>query len=221
MAVSTVPLSAFLPWVLPHVGGCPRPTAEMALRAAAIEWCEQTNGWRHIGSFDLTENRQAIVAPAYATIHQIEEATLDGKPLTPTLFTDARPDELTGAEPAGEPLYLTQVGPNEVSVYPFRPGLLRVSLFLKPRAEQAFGTIEGDPLADANNVVPDFMLIQHAEKLAWGALARIFALPKQAFTDGAAADLYRARFAQACADLQSATIRGQQRAPMRTKPMWM
>ena len=78
-----------------------------------------------------------------------------------------------------------------------------------------------DPLADANNVVPEFMLIQHAEKLAWGALARILAIPRQPFSDGAAAEVYRARFTEACANLQSATIRGQQRAPMRTKPMWM
>lgn len=218
--VQTVPLSAFLPYVLPYAD-CPRPTAELALRGAAIEWCEKTDGWRHIAEFELEENGQAIVAPAYATIHRIEEATLDGQSLTPTLFTDARPDELTGAETSGEPKYLTQVGPNAVSVYPFRQGILRISLFLKPRAEQAFGGDADDPLADANNVVPEFMLIQHAEKLAWGALARILAIPRQPFSDGAAAEVYRARFTEACANLQSATIRGQQRAPMRTKPMWM
>ncbi|QCP84326.1 hypothetical protein EYE35_01130 [Cereibacter sphaeroides] len=219
--MAMVELSLFLGYVLPFAPGCPQHTAERALRSAAIEWCERTNGWRSISSFDLTENRQAIVTPEHAVIHKIEEATFDGEPLTPTLFTEAAPDELTGEAETGEPRYLTQVGPNEVSVYPFAPGLLRLSLFLKPREDSLFGTDPDDPLKDAYNVVPDFMLSQHAERLSFGALARLLAMPNQTFTNPQEAQRYRLMFDAACDGTSSASIKGQQRARLRIKPQWL
>lgn len=219
--MATVELSLFLGHVLPFAPGCPQHTAERALRAAAIEWCERTNGWRVIDSFDLTENRQAIVTPEYAVIHKIEEATFNGLPLTPTAFTEARPDELSGEVEAGDPLYLTQVGPNEVSVYPFAPGVLRLSMFLKPREDSLFGIDPEDSLKDAYNVVPAFMLSQHAERLSFGALARILAIPGQVFTNPQEAQRYRMMFDAACDGTSSASIKGQQRARLRTRPQWL
>lgn len=219
--MSTVDLSDFLGYVLPFAPGCPQPTAERALRSAAIEWCERTNGWRSIATLELAANRQAIVTPFHAVLHKIEEATFNGAPLIPTLFTESAPEELTAVAETGEPRYLTQVGPNEVSVYPFAPGTLRLSMFLKPREDTLLGLDPDDPLKDAYNVVPAFMLSQHAERLSFGALARLLAIPGQVFSNQQEAQRYRLMFDAACDGTSSAAIKGQQRARLRVKPQWL
>lgn len=218
--VTTVRLTEFLPYVLPYAPKCPRPTAEFALRRAAKVFCERTRCWRHITTQTLTTQGSIVVAPSYATIHEFETATLDGAPLTPTQFTDIDPDELTGSTKVGKPEYITQIEPGLVSVYPFAQGLLRVSLFLKPRAGNSFGSDPLDPLHDSFNVVPDFMLIQHADSIASGALALILSVPDQPFTNEEKALFYSAAFEKACGASFQSNIRGQQRAKVRTKPRW-
>jgi hypothetical protein len=217
-----VSLSAFLPLVHPHAPGCPDFIAILALRHAAIEFCERTKCWRHISSVTLTTNGQALVTPNTATIHLIEEATLDGVSLAPVQFTDISPDELSGITQAGQPQYITQTDPGTVLVYPFiAGGTLRVSAFLKPRGDSSYGGNANDPMEDANAVVPDFLLHQDAEAISNGALARILAAPGVRWTDQQQALFYRALFDGQCRNRFSRHMHGQQRAPIRTKGSYM
>ncbi|GGE24279.1 hypothetical protein SAMN05421774_10862 [Gemmobacter megaterium] len=220
MALPVIRTAVFLPIILPQAPGCPRFFAEQAARLAAIEFCERTRCWRHIIEVSLTANGQAIVAPDYSAIHEIEEATHDGAPLTPTQWTDTDPDELTGAVQIGRPRYLTQIDQNTVSIYPFQAGLLRVSLFLKPRSGQLFGTDPNDPLHDAYNVVPEFLSIQKAEAITDGALARILATPEERWTDPKRAMFHLERFERACNSAFSTHMRTQTRAKIRTTARW-
>ncbi len=221
MVTATTRIGAFLPFVLPHLTAAPRPLVELSLRQAAIEFCERTKAWRHIISAAVTEQKATPAAPTYSAIHQIESATLDGIQLTPISFTEVLTDDLSGSQDQGQPKYITQSTPNEVQVYPFAPGTLRLSVILKPRAGQLFGTDAADPLHDAYNVVPDFLLTQHGETIAYGALARMFIIPGEAWTDADRANFYRVEFEKRTKASQAVSLKGQQRAPIRTKPVWM
>jgi hypothetical protein len=217
----TVRLSAFLPYIMPYVDGCPRPVAEKLLRSAIIEFCEKTRAWRYIVNVELTVQDQSVTPPPYTTIHEIEQATWNGQPLDPTQFTQAAPDQMTGRVSQGAPKWITQIGPDMLSVYPFMAGAVALSVFLKPKTDQRFGLDPTDPLHDAYNVCPAFMFHQHAEPLAAGALARLFALPNQRFTDVEQAGFYMQKFALFLAEKSSTNLRGQQRAPVRSIARFM
>lgn len=216
------PISDLLPYILPTVPQVPRPFAEFKAREAVIEFCERTMCWRQIITVTLTTgNNRAVIAPPFATIHELEEVTLDGRPLEPTQFTDAMPDEMRGPQEETQARYVTQIRPGEVSVYPFEAGTLKVSAFLKPKHGQAIGGNPENPLEDANNFLPAFMVAQYASALAAGALARILMTKSQSFYDPALAQEHARVFDAACNSHFATSIRGQQKAPMRVKPRWI
>lgn len=217
----TASVDELMPYILPKVPTVPLPYAQFQARLAAIEFCERTRCWRQVLTSNLTSSKGCMLAPLNATIHEFEEATLDGNLLTPTQFTDVEPDELTGGENKGPAKYITQISPGTVSVYPFEKGKLRVSCFLKPRHGQAVGLDQDNPLDDAYNVLPEFMVTQYAEKLADGALWRIMSTNNQPFTDLEMAAVHRQAFENACNTHFGSNLRGQQRAPVRVKPRWM
>ena len=216
MAVQTVQLIDFLPMVLPHAPGVPEPVAEFNLRLAAIEFCERTRCWRHILTRTINGQINNLIAPAYAAIHEFEHASWNGEPLQPVQFSDVAQEDMTADQ--GQPKYITQVAPDSVMLYPpVTTGTLTVSVFLKARGGQEFGGNPDDPLEDAYNVVPKFLHAQHGEPIAYGALARILAIPQQQFTDPKMAAHYADRFRAAMDAKFSANMRGQQRAPRRTR----
>jgi hypothetical protein len=222
MEVPTRPLRDFLPLVLPHAQYCPRPVAEQYLRLAAIEWCERTRCWRHVSTMDLTEQGEAIVSPDYATIFEIESAefsseTVSSTELVATQFTQISLSDAEAME-GNAPRYITQVSPNSVTVLPFMVGSLSLSLFLKPRAGTEYGNDPADPLQDKYNVIPEHVFIQSAEKIAEGALARLLAIKDTKWHDPKMAGYYAGRFNEACDRHFSSELRGQQRAPRRSRP---
>jgi len=219
MPIPTRALKDFLPLVTPLAIGCPDPVAIQNLRLAAIEWCERTRAWRHITEQAIVTNDDAIVAPSYATIHVIETASFDGQPLIPTQFSSI--DETTRAATDGEfgpPIYITQTSPNQVAVIPFKTGTLDLTLFLKPRSGSEFGGVTpGVQLQDTQNVVPEYIFVQSAEIIAFGALSRLLLIKDQPFTDPKLAGFYLARFEAACNNAFTQGIKGQQQARVRTK----
>ena len=220
-AFPTTRLDDLMPLILPHAKDCPEPYAALQARLAAIEFCEKTRCWRHIITVPMTINHSLVVAPMNATIHEFEEATFNGQPLTPVQYTEADPTELAETAQSGLPKWITQIAPGEVSVMPFAPGTLRLSVFLKPRHGQMFGVDSDSPLFDAYNVIPEFLFAQHAASLADGALARILMTEGEPFFSPQRAALHGARFKEACDARFSANMRGQQRAPIRTNARWM
>jgi hypothetical protein len=220
-AVQTAPISQLLPYILPKVPTAPLPFVEFQARLAVIEFCERTRCWRQIVTINLTANNATVAAPSYATIHEFESVTLNGRPLEPTQFTEADPVELMGPQTDAQAKHVAQIAPGQVAVYPFEAGTLRISCFLKPRHGQSIGGDAENPLTDAFNVIPAFMVTQYAEKLAAGALARILNTEKTDFFSPQMAAQYRAAFDEACDSHFGSNMMGQQRAPMRVKPRWM
>ena len=221
MTIPTTRLSEFLPYVTPHCPACPDPVAEFLLRQAAIEFCERTKCWRYVTSVTISAADSVLVAPSYSEIHEIEKATHDGLDLTPVAYIDSTPAGLYGAQEENVPRYITQMNAGSVTVAPYKAGTLRLSLILKPQSGVEMGFDPDDPLRDAKNVVPPFLLQHHAATIAAGALARILMLPEQPFTNPPMAAMKRAEFDAAADSLASRFQKGQQQAPLRTVARWM
>lgn len=221
-------IKEFLPYVLPMAPGAPSIVAEQHIRLAAIEFCERTKCWRKVTTQTIdAQNKVALVAPYYAAIYQIEYAsfTAEGypkRPLEPTQYSDLSDTHQAGLDEIGPPRYLTQDSPNTVTVYPIMPGDLEISLFLKPRVGTDFqiGTPD-DPIQDAFNLVPDFLLTQWGDAIACGALSKLLMQPQTRWHDPQSASYYFQKFERACDQHFSQGMQGQQRAPLRTKPRYL
>lgn len=217
----TVPCSEFLHLVIPQCPTCPDPIASHMVRRAAITFCEITKAWRHTGSQDIASNNETLIAPDHTTIHTIEQATLNGQALTPVMFLDSEPPQLTGIMRSGMAEEISQVEPGVVQVNPFQAGTLRYSLTLKPRSDRLMGTFPADPLSDARDVLPAFIFDNHAETIAKGALSMILMIPRTSFTDPTKGMLYRQEFMDLCNSAHADARMGQQRAPRRNRVHWL
>lgn len=218
MTTATTPLDRFLPLVTPHCPGVPEFTVTRNLRLAAIEFCERTRCWRHMATVAISGDGQAVAAPPYAAIHEIERATWeDGTVLDPVQFSDV--DERAMAEAAGgPPQNVTQAQYNTVRVLPPQTGGdLKLSLFLKPVNGEQFTPLWEGVTRDALDVVPEFMWTMHAEPIAAGAVSRILLQPEKPWTNPALAAAHLARFERAMDTHFAASLRGQQRARVRTR----
>jgi|SaaInl25SG_5_DNA_1037380.scaffolds.fasta_scaffold00196_12 hypothetical protein len=215
MTAPTIPISVFDSFVLPFAQQAPRPLVSKFVRLAAIEFCERTRCWREIVTVNVTDQNAAIVAPDHASIHEIEEATFDGRPLTPTQFTDTT---LMERQEEGHPRYITQTHPNTVALIPFEAGSLTLSLFLKPRSEtQMRSLVVSGQTVDRYDVVPEFMFNQYAQKIADGALARLLMVPGQAFSNPQEGMRRSMLFNQHCDAKFATNITMQHRAPPRVR----
>jgi len=191
---------AFYRWVLPFAPTLAEPMADTAIIAAARDFCEATRCWREVDCIDVTgEEDEILCVPPYASLFEIERASLDGRPLDRVRFSDARLHD------CGEPHQITQLQPQSVSLAPRGGcgGQLHISMFLEP--------------AQNAQVLPDFLYEQYGQIVAHGALASVLTIPEQPFSNGALATYYGRLFQQAKHSRFNLNTRGQQRAPMRTR----
>lgn len=213
-----VPLLDFSHLVRPHVPDASTPAVEQALRLSAIDFCERTRAWRQVTTVTLSTQGQAVVAPSFASIFEIESATYNNETeLKPTQYSSFEQAEF--AEEA-TPEYITQVRPDTVAVVPFATGTLTLSLFLRPRHDREFDIGDDGRTEDIYARVPQFLLTQHAEHIAAGALYRLFITPGKKYTNDKLAAVYRQQFMDACDRHFTSTLEGQQNAPMRAEAHW-
>lgn len=211
MAVQLVSTATLLPQIAPFAPTCPAFVAEQQIRMAAIDLAEVSRSWRHVTTISAVAADETLVAPPFTAIHEIEFAEFEGQPLTPIQFSTF----VQGGE--GRPTHISQISPGGICLSPFMPGTLRVSLFLKPRADNAMGGNPAKPFEDAHNVIPDFFVYLHGSTLTMGALARIYAIPDEPWTDEGRAAFYNAEFIRKRDSTFRANLRGQQRAKLRTR----
>lgn len=201
-------LDVFLPRILPYAPGCPEPTAFAAIILAAQQFCERTRLWRDEDQFNITPSSCNVVCvPEGAVLFEIEHALLDGRPLEPISVGDLdrdTPDWRTREASGGR--WITQTEPGAVLVVPKCSGSLLLTTTLKP-AEEA-------------DQLPDFLAREHRQVIADGALAEILMTPNQPFTAPDRAQFYAMRFENRLGQLSTASIKGQQRAPTRTRPQF-
>lgn len=192
----------FLPFVLPYAAACPEPVAELHLRSAAREFCEATKCWREVDTLPVRGDEiEVLCVPPYASLLALESGSFDGRRLDRVAFDDVDPAEL------GQPRAIYQLQPNTVSLSPRGPGKLTVAMFLKP--------------AQDADVLPRFLHDQWGEAIGHGALARILMLPEQPYSDPNMAMSHRALFERAKDSNFNASVRGQQRAPTRSRSRFL
>lgn len=216
-------LQDFLPLVLPHAPGCPKQVAIQNLRLAAIDWCERTRCWRSVQTVDVTEQGNAVVAPDYATIFEIETAHFDGVELTPLQYSEINPDDMAeGVGNGRPPQYIAQTSPNTVTLIPFMAGQLRLSLFLKPRSGDEFGQNgTGGYLHLDQNRVPEHIFVQSAESITHGALSRLLMMPQADWRDDKKGLYYAGLFEAKATSRFDKGIKGQQVARVRARSQFM
>lgn len=205
-------LDEFLPNIRMYAPGVADPTAYFGIRQAAIEYCERTRFWRFDDEFNITaDDCEILLAPQESVVHEIDEVWFDGQKLrkvTPQKLDELLPHWRSGDErPTGQPGYVTQLLPNTISLVPFGTGRVKLSLILKPAqdAEQ----------------VPDFLVDQQRETIAFGALSRILLIPNQSFTNPDMAAALGQAFQQRIDGKSTLGSTGQQRAPVRTRASFL
>lgn len=200
-----IELEAFLPLVLPYAPACTDPLAEHHVRVAATTLCKRTRAWRETDCFMSSgEPIEAVCIPPYANLHEIEDVWFNGKPLSRKSYGDAQGNACVTE--SGSPRAVTQIAPDTLRLTPPGRGEMKLSLFLKP-----------DPQAD---MLPRFLFDHFGQEIAAGALAEILLLPNQTWTNPQLAVIMNARFEAALDRNFAFNIRGQQRAPARTKPSY-
>lgn len=188
----------FFRWVMPYASTCPDPVAERHIIDAARDFCEATRCWREKDEFAVSgEEDEVLCVPPYASLHEIEYARFDGRPLDRVAYADALPCG------AGLPSQITQVQPQSVMIAPRACGTLEISMFLVP--------------AQDADVLPPFLYEQFGQKIAQGALGTLLMIPDQPFTNPSLGAYNANLFRQSKERAFSHNRRGQQRAPLRTR----
>lgn len=191
--------------IVPYAPGCPEPTAVEHLRWAAQRFCEKSRIWRSCKDFDVVGGQDELLCcPSHAQLFEIEKAWFNGHELdrrgAGSFDRDCYEDS--------QPRYITQSTPNTVRLVPGaqEKGALRLHVFLKPSQ-------------DAEDF-PDF-LSEFDRVLADGALSRILLLPNQPFTSPDMAGAFGGAFQAELDSNFNRNLRGQQRAPVRTKARYL
>lgn len=204
-----IELDVFLPKIMPYAPGCPEPTALAAIITAAQTFCERTRLWRDRDQFNVTPaSCNVMCAPSGANVFEIESARLNDRALDPISLADLEFKHPTWRQfSESEGRWITQVEPDTVMVIPPATGTLELALILRP--------------ADDADQLPDFIGSLYRQCIADGALAEILMLPGQPFYAPDRAQYYAARFESKLGELTTRSIKGQQRAPIRTRAQFM
>jgi hypothetical protein len=193
--------SAFFRWVMPWATTCPEPLAETHIVEAAREFCRATRCWRHLDTMHVDDCRNELVCvPNHSILYEIETARFNGQRLERVSLDRAWLDD----DDYAQPTQITQVGPMSIRLAPGGgSGTLSLSMFLIPDVDAA--------------ELPDLLYEQHAQAIGHGALAAILTLPDQAYTNPQMAEYNRGLFQQAMDCNFATNVRGQQRAPLRSR----
>ena len=201
------PLDDFLPMLMASAPGCPYPTAISALRQSAIQFCEATRLWKCEDEFDVDGDACGnICVQPEAELFEIEAVTFNGRkldPAAPTYLDRVVPRWREDHAGTGSPSYFTQVAPDSIAVVPSATGRVKVYAYLRP-AEDA-------------TEVADVLSFKYRRHIVSGALAEVLMIPGQAFFSPDLASVHAGRFERAKNRNFNLNVRGQQRAPARTR----
>ncbi len=203
----TTAWSAWYPFVLPLVIGCPDPTVDHALRQAAREFCRKSRAW--------LEPQDAFAAPGVTQRFDFDPPTM-AEVIGVTRCTVAAADLaiLSSADlPAGWPVKggndpddaLIVISAEEYMLYPAPAAGVVVLLELCVM-----------PTMVATGI-GDLVFQRYADTVAAGAIARLCAMPKTAWFDADQVILNRAVFERGIASAANEVFRQSAPAKRKTK----
>lgn len=209
------PFSDFFPYILPYAPSAPDPIAEQCVRLAAIEFCQRTRTWRDVQEISVTgDDYEFIAAPSQSQLVELERVWFKSNGethwtrLTPKPYAevDQTLKDSTTAD-TSQPNVYAQIEPDSIFIAPRGTGMLRISTFLKPSPESEY--------------CPDLLFDKFTTAIADGALMHLLMIPEQPYSNPNLAALKAGLFNQACDANFAQSVRGQQRAPARTKASFL
>lgn len=208
----TVPYEQFLPEVVQYVPDVPEFVAINAIRNACIEFCEKTRAIQaDLAPVSLESGKAnyALLTPPDTKFVDIVEAYVDGTLLVPRSseelariyrYTDWRTAE-------GSPYYITRINYPEVQLVPFTSQAngqqLKVRVALAPIRE--------------STEVDEQIYEQFLEYIGFGARARLYGTPKQAYYDKSSAVDYTRMFRAGINEVRTRVNKGLTRTSNRVE----
>jgi hypothetical protein len=197
-------LTALRSKVQPHVGGCPLPMVDDAILQAVVAFCNRSRAYRYTpADIDVVAStgNYPPTLPDGTEIAWLLEAELDDLPLDTPLPGSIPPlwetDESTPT--AAVVVSATQVGLRKI---PDASGTLRVRLALRP--------------TQSATTYPDDLHALYQDRIAKGALATLFEMPRQSWSSPELAASARDQFESAISEAEYRADRGSASSPPRT-----
>lgn len=200
-------LESLLPRVTSRASQTPEPVAISAIRDTVIELCEKARVWPFRVVVTLTEDEaEEIPVPAGSALHEIETVRYDGRRLEPRILYDME-DRFSAINTPGAPAYYSQMLGGSIIVKPPAPGAkIEIRGFLKPILTAT--------------AAPDFVINQHHELIADGALSRLLTIPGQAWSNPQLGAYHGSLWQRQLDHILAGFLQGQQNAPLRTRPQF-
>lgn len=203
--------SDFYDYVSPDVPGCPQNAQAIALRFAAIAFCEQSLSW----SYDHPDVAVVVATPEYpfvppdseSVVHAITYAEFNGA----EIGYEYSKDNIyiyDWRNKTGTPDYVIMRSnlPNlKLIPVPDVAGTLKMSVALKPSLD--------------STGIDDSIFNEYRDAIVHGALARLMLSPKKPYTDGQLAQYHKQQFQIMTGQAGTRTDRDGTREPLRTTIM--
>lgn len=207
MSIAFTTFDELFHFVQRYAASVPHITLESAIREAAIDFCQRTRCWRWTESVTLAgSDIELSTISEFAQIFEIDEVRFEGRKLRPVAYKNIPQETLDETTSDGAPDWVTQDGPGKLSVYPSGRGKLNLSLFI-------------EPLPDAQ-VIQKSIADRFGRHFAEGGIGNVLLTPDQPYSNPTLAGVMLGRFEAACGRYATFNLRGQQRAPVRTRSSW-
>ncbi|WP_299077090.1 hypothetical protein [uncultured Paraglaciecola sp.] len=199
------------PQIAPSVPGCPAPTIETYVRAAAIEVCERTQAWRHQQD-DITlvagTHSYAYVTPTGSEVCGITHMALNGNKInfvTQEELHDCYPDwPSTDTTKRSRPQIVSQFHPDNFIVAPVPDSAetytMKMFLVLRP--------------TPASTGMEEIVFDELERVIVHGALQRMLVLPDRSWTDNDLAGYHAKQFSYRLASRRAKASLGLGRASL-------
>lgn len=219
-------LDSLLPLVRVHVEGCPVPTMIQQLRWALREFCKESRFLRESTAFVVNPYQQ--IYPLTPTLTdtrmvEIDAVTVDGEPLDPTGPKEVKPSSSASSgayipdDGSGDEASVTQ--PGAVTHYWMEPPADLVLWPLPNKASAGAVSMILDMLPSATTI-PDAIERKYADAISYGALHRLYLMPKKPWSDPQMAAYYDGAFRRQILEAQSEASRQHRRRNYRVKPSY-
>lgn len=180
--MTMVNYEGFFPYIQPQVPGCPDPSIIVAVRNACIDFCEQTLFLQSVIDSQILVTNQANYDFGLSTGEELAHIiALYVNGIKCTKKAPAELDDLyrylDWTTFTGQPIYYTQMLPDEVILVPYPDNVKTYTLT---------GRIARRP-TEASTTFDSLLLERYNEEIAQGALARLHMQPDQSYTSPNAA----------------------------------
>jgi hypothetical protein len=175
--------------VLSHVAGCPEDLAASAVRDAAIEFCFESRCL--ITSIDVSVGPGGVdIIDTANQVVDVLDAKINGETVCVSYINDSEAIAKADAESSS---VILMTDPNNIVLYPDPTVATSVQLLVA----LAPGPSSTDLYDEAWK--------RHSEAIRFGALTRLFEVPKRAWSDPQLAIYYRGKFEESIKKAQANT----------------